>query len=56
MKSLEFYNDVYPLDQMQPEKVPRCIFVPSKEILRKIIRTATRCETKKDLIEKFGCA
>ena len=46
LRRLNFYNYVYPNDQMDEKKVPLCIFVPEKAVLRKMIKALAKCKTK----------
>ena len=45
LTNIKFSRDIYPDEQMDVRKIPTCIFVPQKQILRKIITTVASCET-----------
>ena len=40
MNSLDYYNQVYP--QFDNKTAPQCIFIPSKDLVRKMFRALAR--------------
>jgi hypothetical protein len=54
LRNIKFENFMYPDNMMQHGVVPNCMFVPSKELLRRMIRIITKCKTKADVREVFG--
>lgn len=44
LKQIKFEEFMYPDHLMKYGVVPKCCFVPSKELLKKMIRTVTRCK------------
>jgi hypothetical protein len=54
LKNISFANNVYPERLMDEYVIPTCMFVPSKEILRKMIKTAAKCNTVQEMRETFN--
>lgn len=53
IKQINFYNFVYPNNQMKDD-VPKCIFVPSKPFLRKMIVTVAKHSSLEEVKIKFA--
>ena len=53
LKQLNFQNFIYPNHQMKQD-IPKCIFVPEKAFLRKLITAVAKCKSIEDVKQKFG--
>ena len=54
LRRLDFYNYVYPSDQMDALRMPPCIFVPEKTLMRKMIKTLSKCKSKQQVRDSFN--
>ena len=39
---------------MSSKQIPKCVFVPEKNLLRKIIRNVAKCKSKQQVSEIFN--
>ena len=54
LKSIKFETDLYPKHLMHDWVAPPCVFVPSQEILRKLIFTVAKAKKIEDLQAVFN--
>lgn len=54
LKQINFSTNVYPEHVMNEDMVPSCIFVPSKDLMRKMIMKASRCTTIAEIREAYN--
>lgn len=55
LTNIRWSRDLYPDQYMDPTKVPPCIFIPQKQLLRRIIETVIQCADISEVRAKF-CA
>jgi len=46
LRKINFYDFIYPMDLSQMILPPKCIFVPEKNLLRKLIRAVGESSSK----------
>jgi hypothetical protein len=54
LKHISFVNNIYPSHLMNEFVVPSCVFVPSTDLLRKMIMAAARCHSTQEMREMFN--
>jgi len=54
VKKIDFYKQVYPECKMKnPDKSPVMIFLPTAEIMQKLIKACINTSTPQDALSKF---
>ena len=54
IKKIDFYKQVYPECKMNnPNKPPVMIFIPTAEIMQKLIKSCVGAQTSQDALSKF---